>query len=296
LLLISLCLPPLSAAETLWHVLAKGETLYGVARTYGVSPEALEFANGIDDPAKLKIGQRLAIPSMHRVEKGETLFGIAKAAGTSVAELRKANRLAADAVIKPGDLLFLPLGAAPPTSLPTTVGTVTAGASAATVGAATAGTATVGTATTGTATVGAAKPAESPITTATTASTLTAGRTVGAKVVLPCAGEARYLDGKLFGIAIKAAEGSSVKAVASGTVVSAGPYRGFGSVAFVQSRNGLIFVYGGNASLEVRVGDVVRPGAQVGKVGRDPLADSAEAYFFVFKGSEALDPALAARE
>ena len=286
--IIILILAPLSAAEPLYHVLARGETLYSVARSYGISAAALEAANGIADPGKLRIGQRLLIPQSHRVAKGETLYGIAKDAGTSVAELRRLNGIAEGVAIKIGDVLLLPgssgSGMAATASVkpdsssqpPARTSSLTPPLSPATVPSSPSG--------------GTEQP-KTQVTNAPGAGT----RLVPTQAILPCAGSARYLDGKLFGIAIKTTEGSPVKAVADGTVVSAGPYRGFGAVAFVLARNGLIFVYGGSSGLEVKVGDSIRSGQLIGRVGHDPLAGGSEAYFFVFKGSAALDPAEAPR-
>ena len=44
------------------HVVAPGETVFRVAKAYGVSPEALAAANGIDDPRTVAAGQTLIIP------------------------------------------------------------------------------------------------------------------------------------------------------------------------------------------------------------------------------------------
>lgn len=44
------------------HVVVPGETVFRVAKAYGVSPEALAAANGIDDPRTLAPGQSLIIP------------------------------------------------------------------------------------------------------------------------------------------------------------------------------------------------------------------------------------------
>ena len=44
------------------HVVAPGETLFRVAKAYGVSPEALAAKNGIEDPRTLAVGQDLIIP------------------------------------------------------------------------------------------------------------------------------------------------------------------------------------------------------------------------------------------
>lgn len=95
-----------------YHVLQKGETLYSVAKAYGLGADAVARANSIADPAKLKIGMKLLIPAIHRVQKGETLFGIAKASGVALEALREANGLSSSSVIKPGDVLVLPPAAA----------------------------------------------------------------------------------------------------------------------------------------------------------------------------------------
>ena len=45
------------------HVVRPGETLYRIARTYGVPLEALAAANGLADVNLIRVGQRLVIPS-----------------------------------------------------------------------------------------------------------------------------------------------------------------------------------------------------------------------------------------
>jgi lipoprotein YgeR len=104
----------------IYHVLQKGETLYSVAKSYGLGADAVAKANSIADPAKLRIGTKLLIPAVHRVEKGETLFGIAKSSGVALEALREANGLSSSSVIKPGDVLVLPGGAkeAPKAAVP----------------------------------------------------------------------------------------------------------------------------------------------------------------------------------
>jgi len=46
------------------HVVAKGETLWKIARTYQVKPNDIAQINGISDPSLLKVGQKLKIPGM----------------------------------------------------------------------------------------------------------------------------------------------------------------------------------------------------------------------------------------
>ncbi len=44
-----------------YHLVAAGETLYGIARSYGTAVEALMAANGLDNPHHIEAGQRLVI-------------------------------------------------------------------------------------------------------------------------------------------------------------------------------------------------------------------------------------------
>ena len=59
--------PPDTATPTITptpivHVVGKGDTLQAIAFDFGVSVEALQAANGIENPQFLQVGQRLVIP------------------------------------------------------------------------------------------------------------------------------------------------------------------------------------------------------------------------------------------
>lgn len=49
------------------HRVGPGQTLYRIARTYGITVEELMAANGIDDPRTLKLGQELSVPGATEV-------------------------------------------------------------------------------------------------------------------------------------------------------------------------------------------------------------------------------------
>ena len=49
------------------HVVRRGQTLYRIARTYGVDSGDLMRANGISDPRTLEVGQELFVPGATRV-------------------------------------------------------------------------------------------------------------------------------------------------------------------------------------------------------------------------------------
>ena len=45
------------------HIVQEGETLYSIVFDYGVSPEALQVTNDVENPQFLQVGQRLIIPT-----------------------------------------------------------------------------------------------------------------------------------------------------------------------------------------------------------------------------------------
>jgi Membrane-bound metallopeptidase len=317
--LLALFLPCAAASQGSYHVLAKGETLYSVARSYGISVDELAKANSITDPSRVKLGMKLLIPgqsgdgsatlsddasssaaasgsaasassaatpTIHKVAKGETLFSIARSYGITVDELRAANKLGPSSIIKVGDKLTIP-------SDDTVAAAVSPKASAQATGSVAAQQ--------GAASPKASQPAKSTSAPSSPSPAVpdavkTSVKPVSKGLSWPCPGDILYLDGKAYGVVIKAREGTVEKAVAAGTVSSAGPYRGYGNVVFVLSRSGYIYVYGGNDSLLVRAGDKVRAGQEIGKVGMDAKQGFPAAYFLVFKNGEALDPAQAPRD
>ncbi|HTT71611.1 MAG TPA: M23 family metallopeptidase [Anaeromyxobacteraceae bacterium] len=49
-----------------FHLVRKGETLYRIARSYGVAPKELMEVNGVKDPQHLEVGSELFIPGASR--------------------------------------------------------------------------------------------------------------------------------------------------------------------------------------------------------------------------------------
>ena len=83
------------------YVVSKGDTLWGIARKYGVSVEDLKNKNNLTSNS-LSIGQVLLIPGSDKVDeyytvnKGDTLYSIAKRYGTSVSSLKEINNLSSN--------------------------------------------------------------------------------------------------------------------------------------------------------------------------------------------------------
>jgi murein DD-endopeptidase MepM/ murein hydrolase activator NlpD len=91
-------------------VVARGETLYGIARRWQVPVRALIETNNLRPPYALLAGTRLRLPQLrvHTVEPGETLYGVARRYGLDVNSLGRANWLEPPYTIKVGEMLLLP--------------------------------------------------------------------------------------------------------------------------------------------------------------------------------------------
>lgn len=192
----------------------------------------------------------------------------------------------ATSVIKPGETLSIPADRKAVAVQPATAPTAAPGTDASSAGSA-------GTAADPAAAV--QPPAMPPDAPAVPVAVKTTAKAVTKGLAWPCSGEILYLDGKAYGIVIKSKLGEPEKAITSGTVSSAGPYRGYGNVVFVLSR-GYIYVYGGNDTISVKAGDRVSSGQELGKVGMDAKQGGPAAYFLVFKNGQAVDPATAPRD
>ncbi len=116
-LLAFLSIPiPVDADNPTTHTVAWGETLYSIARAYGVSPQAIASTNAISVDSWVYAGQRLKIPGgggsvadstatpsgYYTVHAGDTLYSIASRFGTTVDAISAANRLPANGLIYVG--------------------------------------------------------------------------------------------------------------------------------------------------------------------------------------------------
>jgi murein DD-endopeptidase MepM/ murein hydrolase activator NlpD len=259
-------------AEERVHTVRKGETVYSICRAYEADMGELMRLNGISDPAKLQAGQRLKIPGAgasayteYRVVRGDTLYSIARRYQTTVDAILAASDLVRDHVLKPGDVLRIPpTGAAVPAA----------------------------------AAIRAQETPPQPVVPANPAAAPRAvvPGTVDASVRWPVAArEVSYMTGKLSGVMLTGGRTESVKSLTEGTVISAGPYRGFGRVAIVQVSGGYLYVYGGCESLSVKEGDKVVPGTELGRLGIDALSEKPQLFFLVYRNNIPVDPAKAPR-
>jgi lipoprotein YgeR len=116
LITVFFCLLGAVPAETLRHTVQPGETLYGIARRYNVSLEALMGVNKIRDQQMIQPGLTLTLPDKpesideyreYTVQKGDSLYGLAKKTGVPVKTILALNKLKLDSLLKPGDKVKL---------------------------------------------------------------------------------------------------------------------------------------------------------------------------------------------
>ena len=93
------------------HVVSAGETVAGIAESYGVDPARLAADNAVPPSGALAVGQTLVVRfprTVHAVQPGETLFSIARDNSLTVRQLWRNNWfLGGTADLRPGDALVL---------------------------------------------------------------------------------------------------------------------------------------------------------------------------------------------
>jgi murein DD-endopeptidase MepM/ murein hydrolase activator NlpD len=255
--------PPGLYAQERVHTVQKGETLYSIARPLGVNADDLIKYNGITDPSRILAGQTLKIPSA-----GTT--GSSAAGSVSYRVVR-------------GDTLY---GIAREFSV--TVASIQElnGLSASYV-------------------LREGDFLKIPADSAASVKTAAAAQNVPQpgtaqtavnQVRWPIAArELSYMTGKLSGVVLTGTRAESVSSLTRGTVLSAGPYRGFGKVVIIQVDGGYLYVYGGLESLSLKEGDKVGPGSEIGKLGIDAMSNKPQLFFMVYLSNSPVDPAKAPR-
>jgi LysM repeat protein len=113
------------------HAVAAGEVLWQIAEQYNLRPETVLWANDIEDPDLLLIGQDLLIPPadgvIYTVRPGDSLADVANRYGVELQAVIGANQLQDADQIQAGADIFLP-GGRPLATAPSTDAGATASA------------------------------------------------------------------------------------------------------------------------------------------------------------------------
>lgn len=243
--------------DLLQHTVASGETLSTIAASYGLKTSTILWENGLSSNSSIKAGQQLLVPPVdgvsHRVTKGETVEKIAKDYGVSADAIKKQNSLVASTLTL-GQDIFVP-GAKPiaddSTIIRTTPARVGTGSRVNVVASSTGG---------------AILPSSNDI-------------PIGNRpFIFPTRGQlTQGFHAGHYAFDIGNRSQPPIWASGAGTVVktntgcarvSYGCGGGYGNYVIVDHGNGLQTLYGHMEYIDVKVGDKLKQGDVVGKMGR----------------------------
>lgn len=258
------------------YVVKDGETLGGIANRSGVSASALARANGLKEPYKVRVGQKLVMPgaaaagsstrsaeagpaipvgvSEYVVKEGETLGGIAYRADVARIVIIEANGLKEPYEVRTGQKLVIPAltraGDKPPPYS------------------------------------GGPAPAAPPM-----------AEPPAARFRWPIVGAINQGFNSLEagkghnGVDIAAAAGDPVKAAAGGIVIYAEFEKSrFGNLVIIQHDDRWHTAYGHLATITAKKGASVKSGEVIGTAGSTGIATTTEVHFEIRHANKPIDP------
>ncbi|MBR0277659.1 MAG: LysM peptidoglycan-binding domain-containing protein [Clostridia bacterium] len=92
------------------HIVKENETIWSIARLYGVSPQRIITDNGLNGLPFLVVGQALIIlipDIVHIVSAGETVFSISREYNISEEELLQKNPTLINGILRAGDAIVI---------------------------------------------------------------------------------------------------------------------------------------------------------------------------------------------
>ncbi|HEY6101199.1 MAG TPA: M23 family metallopeptidase [Anaeromyxobacter sp.] len=237
------------------HVVRRGETVWRIARAYGIDPGDLMETNGIADPRSVEVGAELFVPGAARaVDVPPTSGG--ESADTLGREALHPERRTSTST---------PTSTSTSTSTPTPTSTSTP------------------------------TPTSTATATATPTATAARGGAIALAWPLKGVLYGRYgvRAGKRHdGIDIAAPEGTPVLAAAAGTVIYAGEQAGYGAIVILKHEGGLVTLYAHNARLLVAEGARVGKGEAIARVGQTGRTTGPHLHFEVRDGTRPRNPLL----
>jgi murein DD-endopeptidase MepM/ murein hydrolase activator NlpD len=299
-------------------VVARGDTLYAIARQHNIPTRAIIDANNLRPPYALRVGQRLTLPSVrtHVVQAGDTVNNLSRRYGVESSALVRANAIEPPYRIATGQTLILPVSAAAPQDVqvaraedpapalgavpPAVPATPVESAPLAPVGGS------------------AARPASAPVEVESAPAPAAQQAAAPSQIqqaagIEPAAASLPARAGRGFqwpvrgrvisdygpkggglqndGINIAAARGAPIRAAEHGIVVYAGnELRGFGNLLLLRHADGWMTAYGHADEILVARGDQVRRGQVVARVGATGNVTSPQVHFEIRRGSRAVNP------
>jgi murein DD-endopeptidase MepM/ murein hydrolase activator NlpD len=239
------------AQSQAFHVVRQGDSLWRVARQYGVDVRSLMRTNNLNEKSILQVGMRLVIPGRtgtapsrvsaavydtYTVQKGDTLWSISRRLGISLKELLQANGLKENATLRIGQKLRVPSRGGVASSSRNQSGFIWP---------------------------------------------------LGGRISSYFGRRGR---GFHCGIDIVAPSGTIIRAARDGVVSFSGWMNGYGRVVIVTHSSGLQTVYAHNSVNLVREGQRVRQGDPIARVGSTGNATCPHLHFEIRQGGRPVDP------
>ncbi|MFW6412537.1 MAG: LysM peptidoglycan-binding domain-containing protein, partial [Oceanicaulis sp.] len=243
---------------------ARGDTLYAIARRCGVTVDAMAEANGLRAPYALTAGQRLDLPrpSTYTVRRGDNLYRIALAHGMSTEEMARLNGMRAPYTIFPGQELTVRGQAR---TVARTPRRDTAPGPRQNAG-----------------TVSPPPPPPAPVATQVAFRWPVDG---------PVVTRFREGEGRMDGVRIAAPIGTPVRAAADGEVVYANnEIQGYGELVLIRHADRLTTAYGLNSVIRVEVGQQVRAGDHIADTGSSEANGDGVLHFEIRRNVSPVDP------
>ena len=248
-----------------FYVVRRGDTLYSIALEHGADYRDIAKWNGIDDPAKIRVGQRLRVASPD--EAPAVKVGAAHGAGqieSRALGAGPAREGQGDGAMKTGpkalrlpyseqNVALLAKGEAAPTAKP--------------------------------AAIARAEPKPAPAAVERDEEAI--------EFVWPAKGKllAAFSEPNSKGVDIAGKSGDPVVAAATGRVMYTGTgIRGYGKLIVIRHDNGFNSVYAHNREILVKEGQNVTRGQRIAELG-DSDADSPRLHFEIRKSGKPVDPA-----
>lgn len=246
-------------------VVARGDSLYLIARRNGVGLRGLIETNRVAAPYVIHPGQVLRLPTarVHVVERGDTVYDVARARGVDAKALVAVNDIPPPYRIYPGQTLVLPARSARAIARagPDKLADRPVPSAARTV-----------------------RAAEPPARSGRGFDWPLAGR-----IILGFGPRAGGLHND--GINISARKGATVRAADSGVVAYLGnELRGFGNLLLLKHADGWMTAYAHNDAFLVGVGDRVRRGQPIARAGASGGVTVPQLHFEIRKGARPVDP------
>ncbi len=247
-------------------IVAKGDTLYSIARRHDIPLKDLIEANSLKAPYALNVGQKLNLPvaRYHIVKKGDTLYSISREYNVDITSLSRINNLKAPYSLNVGQKLQLS------GSLSSKVSNTKQKH---------------------------INKNNNKTNVSKKSNTYKAPANRTAKFMWPVNGKVVSGFGSIGkgrkndGINIKAPLGSDVKAADKGIIAYAGnELKGFGNLILIKHPDGWITAYAHNQKLLVRKGQQVVKGEKIATVGQSGGVDSPQLHFEVRAGKKAVNP------